>query len=79
MTFLSASTFLLAVHRPERIQVDQVERFGQIDDEAFAALADEDAAVGAQPGIVDVVDVVVGVLRVVSADRLVADAIDRLA
>ena len=42
---------LVAVHRAERIEVDQVERLGQVHDEALAPLADEDAAVGAQPGI----------------------------
>ena len=55
---------LAAVDRAQRIQVHQVERFGQVHHEALTPLSDEETSRRAS-GNGDVVDVVAGVLRVV--------------
>ena len=81
-TFLPARSLVSPFSGTERIGVDQVERFADVDDEAFTALTDEHAAAGAAAGDVDVVDVVVGVRvvdgRVVVENRFVADPVDWL-
>jgi len=68
---------LASVHGAQRVQVDQIEGFRQVHHEAFATLTREHPAIATARNR-DVVDVLVGVLRVVR-DRLVADAIGGLA
>ena len=75
---LVADDIALAVARAQRVRIDQVEDLAKVDDEAFLALANEDATLttGAQ---IDAIDMILRIALIVAVEALLTDEVDRLA
>src|SRR5262249_14279207 len=65
------------VARAERVEMDQIENRAEIDDEALAALTDEQSPRRVAAGNGDLVDMLIRV-RLVVRDRLRSDVVHRL-